>query len=103
MFWPSFNGALSSGVAQQNRVFVNTNLAIAAGCMGAAFTSRLFYNKLEMVIIMNATLAGGVAIGTCSDIITSPAGAMWVGFIAGILSAVGFEKIGPFFERKFNL
>jgi ammonium transporter Rh len=49
-----------------------------------------------MTIIMNATLAGGVAIGTCSDIITSPAGSMWLGFIAGVLSAVGFEKIGPF-------
>jgi len=103
MFWPSFNGALAADGAQQNRVFVNTNLAIAAGCMGAAFTSRLFYNKLEMTIIMNATLAGGVAIGTCCDIITTPAGAMWVGFIAGILSAVGFEKIGPFLERKINL
>jgi ammonium transporter Rh len=103
MFWPSFNGALASDGAQQNRVFVNTNLAIAAGCMGAAFTSRLFYNKLEMVIIMNATLAGGVAIGTCSDICTSPAGAMWIGFIAGVLSAVGFEKIGPYLSEKINL
>lgn len=103
MFWPSFNGALATDGAQQNRVFVNTNLAIAAGCMGAAFTSRLFYNKLEMVIIMNATLAGGVAIGTCSDICTSPAGAMWIGFIAGVLSAVGFEKIGPYLSEKINL
>ena len=84
-------------------VFVNTNLAIAAGCMGAALTARMFYNKLEMTIIMNATLAGGVAIGTCSDIITSPAGAMWVGFLAGIISAVGFEKIEPFLARKINL
>jgi len=56
-----------------------------------------------MTIIMNATLAGGVAIGTCSDIITSPSGAMWVGFIAGILSAVGFEKISPYLEGKMNL
>jgi ammonium transporter Rh len=103
MFWPSFNGALAADGAQQNRVFCNTNLSIAAGCMGAAFTARLFYGKLEMTIIMNATLAGGVAIGTCSDIITSPAGAMWVGFIAGILSAVGFEKIGPYLEGKINL
>jgi ammonium transporter Rh len=52
---------------------------------------------------MNATLAGGVAIGTCSDIITSPAGSMWVGFVAGILSAIGFEKIGPFLGNKINL
>jgi len=103
MFWPSFNGALAADGAQQNRVFCNTNLSIAAGCIGAAFVARLFYKKLEMTIIMNATLAGGVAIGTCSDIITTPAGSMWVGFIAGILSAVGFEKIGPYLERKINL
>ena len=103
MFWPSFNGALAADGNQQNRVFINTNLAIAAGCIGAAFTARLFYGKLEMTIIMNATLAGGVAIGTCSDIITSPAGAMWVGFLAGIISAVGFEKIEPFLARKINL
>lgn len=52
---------------------------------------------------MNATLAGGVAIGTCSDIITSPAGSMWVGFIAGIISAIGFNKIEPYLGDKFNL
>lgn len=103
MFWPSFNGALAADGNQQNRVFINTNLSIAAGCIGAAFTARLFYGKLEMTIIMNATLAGGVAIGTCSDIITSPAGSMWVGFLAGILSAIGYEKVGPFLERKINL
>lgn len=103
MFWPSFNGALAAEGNQQNRVFCNTNLSIAAGCMGAAFTARLFYGKLEMTIIMNATLAGGVAIGTCSDIITSPAGTMWLGFVAGIMSAVGFEKVGPFLADKINL
>jgi len=103
MYWPSFNGALAADGNQQNRVFVNTNLSIAAGCIGAAFTSRLFYGKLEMTIIMNATLAGGVAIGTCSDIITSPAGSMWLGFISGIFSAIGFEKIGPFLQEKINL
>jgi len=56
-----------------------------------------------MTIIMNATLAGGVAIGTCSDIITSPGGALWVGFAAGILSAVGFNNIGPWLANKINL
>jgi len=103
MFWPSFNGALAAEGNQQQRVFCNTNLSIAAGCIGAAFTARLFYGKLEMTIIMNATLAGGVAIGTCSDLITSPAGAMWVGFTAGILSAIGFEKMGPYLAEKINL
>mgnify|MGYP003753823361 CR=1 FL=1 len=103
MFWPSFNGALAADGNQQNRVFVNTNLSIAAGCIGAAFTARLFYGKLEMTIIMNATLAGGVAIGTCSDIITTPGGSLWVGFIAGIFSAIGFNVISPFLAEKINL
>jgi ammonium transporter Rh len=103
MFWPSFNGALADEGNQQQRIFVNTNLSIAAGCIGAAFTARLFYDKLEMTIIMNATLAGGVAIGTCSDIITSPAGSMLVGFAAGIFSAVGFNNIGPMLSNRINL
>lgn len=103
MFWPSFNGALAADGNQQNRVFVNTNLSIAAGCIGAAFTARLFFGKLEMTIIMNATLAGGVAIGTCSDIITSPGGSLWVGFIAGVFSAIGFNIISPWLAEKINL
>jgi len=56
-----------------------------------------------MTIVMNATLAGGVAIGTPSDLITHPAAAMGVGFAAGALSAFGFDKIGPFLQGKINL
>lgn len=103
MYWPSFNGALAIDGDQQNRVFINTNLSIAAGCMGAAFTARLFYGKLEMTIIMNATLAGGVAIGTSSDIITFPGASLVVGFIAGVFSAFGFVIISPFLSEKINL
>merc|ERR1712072_790421 len=103
MFWPSFNGALATEGNQQQRVFCNTNLSIASGCVAAAFVSRILYGKLEMVIVMNATLAGGVAIGTASDIITSPCGALWVGFAAGSFSAISFDKIGPFLADKINL
>jgi len=102
-YWPSFNGALAENGAQQQRVFNNTNLSIAAGAMAAAFVSRIYYGKLEMTIVMNATLAGGVAIGTGSDLVTSPGGAMIVGTIAGILSAVSFNNFGPWMANKFNL
>jgi len=71
--------------------------------MAAAFVSRIFYGKLEMTIVMNATLAGGVAIGTPSDLITSPGGALWVGTIAGILSAISFNNVGPWLATKINL
>jgi len=103
IYWPSFNGALATQGDQQQRVFCNTNLSIGAGCIGAALMSRIYHGKMEMTIVMNATLAGGVAIGTSSDIWTSPALAMWVGLIAGSWSAFGFEKIGPYLADKFNL
>jgi len=43
-----------------------------------------------MEIMLNATLAGGVAIGAVSDIITEPWGAMAIGWAGGVLSAIGF-------------
>ena len=39
--------------------------------------------------VLNATLAGGVAIGASASFITNPAGAIAVGFIAGAVSATG--------------
>lgn len=78
-------------------------MAISGSCIGAAAVSRVLFAKLEMEIMLNATLAGGVAIGTASDIIVAPWGAMMIGFAGGIFSAVGFKKIGPWLSEKINL
>jgi len=43
-----------------------------------------------MELMLNATLAGGVAIGSAADVIVAPWGAMLIGFAGGVLSAVGF-------------
>ena len=56
-----------------------------------------------MEIMINATLAGGVAIGAAADLITEPYAAMLVGFASGTLSSVGFQKIGPFLAKNTNL
>jgi len=34
----------------------------------ACYISRLIYDKLDMEIVLNATLAGGVAIGATADL-----------------------------------
>ena len=103
LYWPSFNGATAAQGDEQQRVICNTNLSIGAGCVAASLLSRIYYGKLEMTIVMNATLAGGVAIGTASNLVSNPSTAMWIGFIAGSWSAFGFDKLNGYFADKINL
>lgn len=104
LFWPSFNGALASG-SQQHRVVVNTVLALAACCM-AAFAASSFlrkHHKFDMVDIQNATLAGGVAVGSSSDLVIQPWGALCIGIAAGWLSVFGYVYLTPYLEKKYGL
>ena len=94
MFWPSFNGALASE-NQQQRVIINTTLAITASTLAAAAICRIKFGMLEMEVILNATLAGGVAVGSASDLVVTAGIAMAIGCLAGIISAIGFIYLGP--------
>jgi ammonium transporter Rh len=89
MYWPSFNGALGSGSAQ-HRVIINTYLCLTCSCIAACWTARCVKGKLEIEILLNATLSGGVALGSSADIIANPYGAMLVGTAAGITTAIGY-------------
>lgn len=100
MYWPSFNGALGEGL-NQHRVVTNTVLAMAGSCIAAFTTGHIFHSKFDMDIVMNATLAGGVGVGTASDMIPHPAIALGVGIGAGILSSWGIAKVGPWIHSKF--
>ena len=90
MFWPSFNSALAEGATQQ-RTQINTVLAISGSVMSSMHLSKLWHGKLEMELILNATLAGGVAIGSASDLVTAPWAAILVGYLGGALSSLGFH------------
>ena len=68
LFWPSFNGALAVGNSQ-HRVVINTILSLTSSCMSAFAMSKSFRKKFNMIDIQNATLAGGVAIGSSADLV----------------------------------
>lgn len=103
MYWPSFNGALSSGNAQQ-RIIINTLLSLCGSCVMVFLLTPFFREgKIHMENVLNATLAGGVIIGATADMIIYPYVAFIIGCGAGTISLIGFEVIGPFLNRTIGL
>jgi ammonium transporter Rh len=59
--------------------------------------------RLDMEVVLNSTLAGGVAIGSASDMVTNAGTAMAIGGFAGIVSAWGYIKLSPWLLEKIGL
>ncbi|KAK9511706.1 hypothetical protein O3M35_000314 [Rhynocoris fuscipes] len=74
IFWPSFNGALSWEDGQQRAAH-----------------------------LQNASLSGGVAIGTAADFMLMPFAALAIGGVAGAITTLGFAYIQPWLLRKLRL
>jgi ammonium transporter Rh len=102
MYWPSFNAVLGSGM-QRHRAIINTVLSITGSCLTSVYVSRAILGKIDMEVLLNATLAGGVAMGAACDMITGPGFAMLTGCIAGAVSAIGFLKLNKLFKDKLGL
>nr|XP_019590162.1 PREDICTED: ammonium transporter Rh type A [Rhinolophus sinicus] len=105
IFWPSFNSAIADPGEKQYRAIVNTYFSLAACVVTAyAFSSLVEHRgKLDMVHIQNATLAGGVAVGTCADMAIGPYISMIIGSIAAMVSVLGFKFLTPFFATKLRI
>lgn len=106
LYWPSFNGGLATD-EKQHRAVLNTYYSlIACTIITFALSSWLDNDKkgrLNMVHIQNATLAGGVAVGTTCDLNIRPAGALIIGLVAGIVSVVGYRFVTPLMNKKLKL
>jgi len=59
--------------------------------------------KFDMADIQNATLAGGVAIGTACNFMLRPFEAFIIGSFAGIVSCSGFNFIQPYLKKTIDL
>ncbi|MGW8272141.1 MAG: ammonium transporter, partial [Thermodesulfovibrionales bacterium] len=71
---------------------VNTNLAAAAGTIGALMTAWIMFRKPDASMTLNGSLAGLVAITAgCNNV--TPTSAVILGFIAGILVVVSVLTI----------
>jgi len=91
--WFGFNPGSSLSGLDLNiaRIALTTNLAAAAGGAAGTLFTMLRYGKADPSMAMNGALAGLAAI-TAGTAFVSPAGAVVIGMVAGVLVvlAVGF-------------
>ena len=94
--WFGFNpGSTTTADKRIAMIFVNTNLAAAAGATLAMVISWIRFGKPEVGMSLNGALAGLVAITAgCANV--SPASSVAIGAVAGVLvvfSVLFFDKI----------
>ncbi len=94
--WFGFNpGSTTAATKDIALIFVNTNLAAAAGAILAMFTSWMKFGKPDASMSLNGALAGLVAITSpCATVY--PLNAVMIGATAGIIvvsSVIFFDRI----------
>jgi len=88
--WFGFNGASQlamgtiSDAASVAKIFVNTNMAAAAGVMVAIALTQILYKKIDITMALNGALAGLVSI-TAEPLMPSVPQAIIIGGIGGAI------------------
>lgn len=88
--WFGFNGgsqlALGSGIdaAAVADIFINTNMAAAAGVVAAMIATQLLYGKVDLTLALNGAIGGLVSI-TAEPLAPSIGQAIFIGAAGGIL------------------
>src|SRR5574344_730943 len=96
--WFGFNpGSQLAASGEVNRiaishVFLTTNLAAAAGGLGTMITTWIKFKKPSFSLMLNGVLAGLVGITAGCDLV-SPAGAVAIGLICGVVLVFSIEFI----------
>ena len=95
--WFGFNGsstvALTNGASEiASRVFVTTNLAAAVATVTVMCVTWVRYQKPDVSMTLNGSLAGLVAITAGCDMVT-PMGAAIIGICAGLAVVFGIEFV----------
>ena len=104
MHWPSFNAGIVTSAAGMHRAVINTILSLTGSCVSTFVVSSIYNEgKFHMEDILNASLAGGVVIGSACDVITYPFTSLICGFLAGVISTIGFKRISRFLEHNIGL
>jgi ammonium transporter Rh len=102
IFWPSFCSAI---VAPEliEKTAINTVIALCGATLATYIVSMIARKgKANIADIANASLAGGVAIGSTCDSAT-PTEAFVIGALAGVLCVIGYAFIQAKLENQFKI
>ena len=98
--WFGFNGgsqlamATKSDVNAISSVFLNTNMAAAAGVVTAAIITQVLYKKVDLTMVLNGALAGLVSITAGPDYPT-----VWLAIVIGMVGS-GLTMLAiPMFDK----
>jgi Amt family ammonium transporter len=92
--WFGFNGGsqLAMGsigdIADVSRIFVNTNMAAAAGAIVAMILTQVSYGKVDLTMVLNGALAGLVSI-TAEPLTPTLGWSLIIGGIGGAIVVYG--------------
>ncbi|MFP7754770.1 ammonium transporter [Thermodesulfobacteriota bacterium B35] len=91
--WFGFNpGSTTTGDTSIAMIFVNTNLAAAAGVLAAMAVSWIMFKKPDIGMSLNGALAGLVGITAgCANV--SPTSSVIIGLIAGVIVVISVVTI----------
>jgi len=105
MYWPSFNAILGVDDEKRHLAITNTVLSLTGSCIVAFLASSYFRHggTFCMVDVQNATLAGGVAMGSSADVNMHPGTAICIGALAGFVSVFGYTKVQPYLANQWGL
>ena len=102
--WFGFNpGSQLAASGEENRVaishvFFTTNLAAVVGGLGTMFVTWIKYGKPSFSLTLNGVLAGLVGITAGCDMV-SPAGAVVIGLVCGVILPFSIE----FIDQKLHI
>jgi Amt family ammonium transporter len=93
MGWFGFNGGSQLSFSSVDdafavaTIFVNTNMAAAAGLIAVTLSSQLIFKRLDLTLMLNGALAGLVSI-TAGPVDPTMAQAAMIGAVGGLLMMV---------------
>ncbi|XP_021153066.2 ammonium transporter Rh type B isoform X1 [Columba livia] len=105
IFWPGFSSATTAHDNTEPWAVLNTYFSLAASTLATFVLSPVLYEEStpRMVQIQDAALASTAVMGMPGEMLVTPFGALVAGFLAGLISLLGFRFLTPVLRSRLKI